>query len=47
MCNYSIFTHGSFGSEKDKRDSCRGEDSMRQLYADLRKHAIEITDCKK
>ena len=39
--------HCSFSSEKSKHVFYTGEESMETFCRDLRKHVLEITDCKK
>ena len=37
-CGYSLFTHCSVGTNKNKHDYHRGEDCMKDLFKDLNKH---------
>ena len=46
-CGYSLFTHRSFDTKKNKLDYYRGEDCMKTFSKDLRKHVTEILNYKK
>ena len=46
-CGYSLSTHCSFDSTKNKHDYYRGKDCMKNFCKDLRKHATKIIDCEK
>ena len=39
---YSLFTHCSFNTTKNKVDYYRGEDCMKKFCEDLKKHAAKI-----
>lgn len=41
-CGCSIYTHCSFGSNKNKHDFYIGEDPMKKFCADFREHATKI-----
>ena len=44
---YSLFTHCSFDTTKNKLDYYRGEDYMQKFCKDLKTHATEIIDYEK
>ena len=44
---YSLFTHCSFDSTKNKLDYYRGEDCMKNFCIDLREHATKLINYEK
>ena len=44
---YSLFTHSSFDTTKNKLDNCSGKDCMKKFYKDLKEHAIKIINYEK
>ena len=44
---YSLFTHFSFDTTKNKLDYYRGKNCMKKFCLDLREHVIEIIDYEK
>ena len=44
---YSIFTYCSFDKSKNKLNYHRGDDCMKRICKDLRKHATKIINCEK
>ena len=44
---YSLFTHFSFATTKNKLDYDRGEDCIKKVCKDLRKHATKIISFEK
>ena len=47
LCDYSLFTHCSFDSNKNKNDFHRGEGPIKKFCANVRKQATEIVKCEK
>ena len=50
MCSVDIYyshTVVSLGSNYSKHNICKGEDSIKRLCADLRKHTIETMNYEK
>ena len=47
MSDYSLFTDYSFDATKDKHDYYRGNDCMKNLYKDLKKHVAIIVNYEK
>ena len=44
---YSLFTHCSFDTTKNRLDYYRGEDCMKNFCLDLREHATKIINYEK
>ena len=44
---YSLFTHCSLDTTKNKLDYYRGKDFMNKFCIDLRKHPTKIINCEK
>ena len=44
VCVYSLFTHCSFDSNKNKHDYCRGKGCIKKFYKDLKEHVMKIND---
>ena len=44
---YSLFTHCSFDTTKNKLDYYRGKNCMKSFCLDLREHATKIINCEK
>ena len=44
---YSLFTHCSFDTTKNKLDYYRGKNCMKNFCLDLREHATKIINCEK
>ena len=44
---YSLFTHCSFDTGKNKLDYYRGKNCMKNFYLDLREHATKIINYEK
>ena len=44
---YSLFTHCSFDTKKNKFDYCRGKNCMKNFCLDLREHATKIINYEK
>ena len=44
---YSLFTHCSFDTRKNKLDYYRGENCMKNFCLDLKEHATKIIDYEK
>ena len=44
---YSLFTHCSFDTTKNKLDYCKGKNFMNNFCLDLRGHAIKIINYEK
>ena len=44
---YSLFTHGSFDTAKNKFDYYRGKNCMKNFCLDLREHAAKIINYEK
>ena len=44
---YSLFTHCSFDRRKNKLDHYRGKNCMKNIFLDLREHAIKIINYEK
>ena len=44
---YSLFTHGSFDTTKNKLNFCRGENCMKKFCEDLKEHATKIINYEK
>ena len=44
---YSLFTHCSFDTTKNKLDYYRGKNCMKNFCLDLREHATKIFNCEK
>ena len=47
LCDYSLFTHCSFDSNKNKHDFHRGEGPIKTFCANVRKQATEIVKYEK
>ena len=44
---YSVFTHCSFDTAKNKLDCYRGKDCMENFCKDLKEHATKTVNCEK
>ena len=44
---YSVFTHCSFDTAKNKLDCYRGKDCMENFCKDLKEHATKTINCEK
>ena len=47
LSNYSLFTHCSFDTTKNKLDYYRGKNCMKNFCLDLREHATKIINYEK